>query len=297
MILVNEITWEIAKDVLLDALKDSALVLAFVFLFHVLLSFIEDKISNFLTKKKKISPLFGSLFGIIPQCGTSVLASDLFIAKYISMGTLIAVFLSCSDEALIVLLTNPSWKTLYVIPLVLSKFVIGFLAGFIIDLIFKKQEVVETKEELEDVTCSTHHHHHDKVKIHKHFIHPLLHSLEIFAFVFVINVGLGLLIAYVGEETFANFMISNKYLTPLFSAIIGLIPNCVSSVLISELFMADALPFGALLSGLLMNAGLGMMVLLKNKEGIKKVLLVFLICFVISITFGYIASVFEWFVF
>ncbi len=297
MTLITEITWDIALDVLLDALKDSALVLAFVFLFHVLLSFVEDKISNFLTKKRKLSPLFGSMFGLIPQCGTSVIASDLFIAKYISMGTLIAVFLSCSDEALIVLLTHPSEKTIYVIPLILSKFVIGFLMGFLVDLIFKKQEIVETEKHLEDVTCSTHHHHHEKVKIHKHLIHPLLHSLEIFAFVLIINLGLGLLIAYVGEDTFANFMISNRYLTPLFSTIIGLIPNCVSSVLISELFMSGALPFGALLSGLLMNAGLGMMVLLKNKEGAKKVLLVFAICFLVSLLFGYIASIFEWFVF
>ena len=297
MIFVNVITWEIAKDVLLDALKDSALVLLFVFLFHVLLSFIEDKLSNFLIKNKKSSPLFGSLFGLIPQCGTSVLASDLYIAKYISMGTLVAVFLSCSDEALIVLLTNPGPKTIMVLPLIASKFVIGFVIGLVVDLIYRNQEINPAKEEVEDVTCSTHHHHEGKVKLHKHILHPLFHSLQIFAFVLVINVGLNFLIEYVGEEAFINFMLTNKYLTPLFSSFIGLIPNCVSSVLISELYMSNALPFGALLSGLLMNAGLGMMVLLKSKDNIKKTGVVFSICFVASILFGYIASLFEWFVF
>lgn len=288
-------TWEIASGVLLDALKDSALVLAFVFLFHVLLSFIEDKLSNFLTKNHKLSPLFGSLFGIIPQCGTSVLAADLYIQKYISIGTLAAVFLSCSDEALIVLLTHPSEKTIMVLPLIASKFVIGFLIGFILDFVFKKQEIVEHQEELKDVTCEPHHH-HDHVKLHKHLLHPLIHSLEIFAFVFVINVGLGLLIAYVGEENFANFMVSNKYLSPLFTSIIGMIPNCVSSVLISELYISSSLSFGALLAGLLMNAGLGMMVLLKNKATIKSTLLILAICFVTSIVFGYLASGIEWLV-
>ena len=286
-------TWDIAKDVLLDALKDSALVLAFVFLFHVLLSFIEDKLSNFLTKNHKLSPLFGSLFGIIPQCGTSVLAADLYIRKYITIGTLAAVFLSCSDEALIVLLTHPTEKTIMVLPLIASKFAIGFLVGVIIDLV-KKPVIVETSEELKDVTCEPHHHHHDKVKLHKHLIHPLIHSLEIFAYVFVINVSLGLIIASVGEENFADFIVSNKYLSPLFASFIGLIPNCVSSVLISELYISSTIPFGALLAGLLMNAGLGMMILLKNKSTLKQTGIIFLTCFTTAVVFGYIACIFEW---
>ena len=287
-------TWDIAKDILLDALKDSALVLAFVFVFHVLLSFVEDKLSNFLTKYKKGGPLFGSLFGLIPQCGTSVLAADLYLAKYITMGTLTAVFLSCSDEALIVLLTHPTDKTIMVLPLIASKFLIGFLMGLLIDMFYKGQEIKVHEEELEDVTCSTHHH-HGHVKVHKHLIHPLLHSLEIFGFVFAINASLGLIIGAVGEETFSNFIVSNRYLTPLFTSIIGMIPNCAGSVLISELYLKNAIPFGALLAGLLMNAGIGMMVLLKNKDTLKKTFIIFGICFFTSIFFGYISSIVEWF--
>ncbi len=285
-------TWETVVDVLLDALKDSGLVLAFVFIFHVILSFIEDKLSKFLTNNRKAAPIFGSIFGIIPQCGTSILAADLYIGKYITIGTLIAVFLSCSDEALIILLTNPSEKTIMVLPLIASKFVIGFVIGFLVDLVFKKQEINEPKEELHDVTCEPHHHEH--VKIHKHLLHPLIHSLEIFAFVFVINLSLGLLIAYVGEDTFIDFIVSYRYLSPLFATIIGMIPNCVSSVLISELYISSSLPFGALLAGLLMNAGIGMMVLLKNRRTLKYTFLIIGICFVSSIIFGYVASVIEW---
>ena len=280
-------TWDIAKDVLLDALKDSALVLAFVFLFHLLLSFFEDKLSRLLTKNRKTSTLLGSLFGIIPQCGTSVLAADLYIKKYITIGTLAAVFLSCSDEAVLVLLSNPSPKTIMVLPLVASKFVIGFVIGILFDLVYKNQEIVTPEEELEDVICDEHHHKHHK-KLHKHLWHPLIHSLEIFAYVLVINVSLGLIIASVGEENFANFIISNRYAAPVYASLIGLIPNCASSVLLSELYIENSLSFGALLSGLLVNAGLGMMILLKNKTKFEKTLLVLLVCFITAVAFGYI---------
>lgn len=278
-------TWDVASEVLLDALKDSALVLAFVFAFHLLLSFVEDKLSKFLTKNSKLSPLIGSLFGIIPQCGTSVLAADLHIKRYITLGTLIAVFLSCSDEAVLVLLTDPSEKTIMVLPLIGSKFVIGFVIGFVVDLVFRKQEIVKPEEELKDVICDEHHHHH--TKLHKHLIHPLIHSLEIFAYVFVINVSLGLIIASVGEKNFANFLISNRYGAPLYAALIGLIPNCASSVLLSELYLTGSLSFGALLSGLLVNSGLGMMILLKHKSELKVTLLIVGICFVSAVVFGY----------
>lgn len=185
-------TWEVARVVLLDALKDSALVLAFVFLFHLVLALFENKMSKLLTNKKMLGPIFGSLFGLIPQCGTSVLAADLYIKKYISLGTIIAVFLSCSDEALIVLLTKPSEKTIMILPLIASKLVLGILIGMLVDLLYKKQDIKETSEELQDVTCEEHH--HENVKLHKYFLHPLIHSLEIFAYVFVINISLGLII-------------------------------------------------------------------------------------------------------
>ena len=183
-----------------------------------------------------------------------------------------------------------------VLPLIASKFIIGFLIGLAVDLFLKKQEIKVPEEELHDVTCEPHHH-HDHVKLHKHLIHPLLHSLEIFAFVFVINVSLGLIIASVGEQAFIDFMVSNRYLSPLFATAVGMIPNCVSSVLISELYLSNSIPFGALLAGLLMNAGIGMMVLFKNKSTLKQTGLVITICFVTAIIFGYVASVIEWFAF
>lgn len=280
-------TWEIFLDVFLDALKDSALVLAFVFLFHLILSFIEDKMSKLLVKNRFTGPLLGSTFGLIPQCGTSVLAADLYIKKLLTLGTVIATFLSCSDEALIVLLTHPNERTWMVLPLIGVKFIVGVAIGYFIDLIYREQKVEEAKEEeIHDVTCDGHH--HKDTHLHKHLWHPLIHSLEIFAFVLVINIILGVIIASVGEENFASFIESNRYLAPLFGSLIGLIPNCASSVLLSELFIGGNLSFGALLGGLLVNSGLGIMIMLTKKESIKKALLVLGICFVVSLVVGYV---------
>lgn len=279
-------TWDLFLDIFLDALKDSALVLAFVFIFHILLSLFEDKLAKIMSKNKYNGPLIGSLFGIIPQCGTSVLAADLYIKKYITLGTIVAIFLSCSDEALILLLSHPSEKTIMVIPLILSKFMIGLVVGFMIDLIYKKQEVVEPVEELHDVTCEEHHHKDNR--LHKHLLHPLFHALEIFAYVLVVNIILGVIVGSVGEEAFKGFITQNRYISPLFASIIGLIPNCASSVFLSELFIGNNLSFGALVAGLLVNSGLGIMMLLKHKGTIKKALIILGICFLVAVIFGYI---------
>lgn len=281
-------TWEKALEILLDALKDSALVFAFVLLIHVLLSFFENKLANFLAKRKKTGTLFGALFGLVPQCGTSVLGADLYIKKYISIGALVAIFLSCSDEAFIaILVSGKPDKMLMVLPLIGLKFAIGFVFGLLTDLLFrKKEEVEEPQEVIDEETCHKHHVHNSKV--HLHLVHPLIHALEIFAYVLVINIALGFLIALIGEENFANFIQYNKYLAPLFASIVGLIPNCASSLLLAELFVGGSLSFGALLAGLLVNAGLGMMVLLRNRRSAKNIIWIVLICYLVAVASGYI---------
>ena len=286
-------TWELALDIFLDALKDSVLAFVFVFLIHVLISFFDHKIATFLTKRRKTGVVFGSLFGLVPQCGTSVIGADLYIKKYISIGTLLAVFLSCSDEAFIAILTSGSSKTIMILPLIGLKFTIGVVVGILVDLLYHKQELVEEVPEVEEHEC--HIHHHENTKMHKHFVHPLIHSLQILAYIFVINLAIGFIIGFVGEENFINFMLSSKYLSPLYCSIIGLIPNCASSLLITELYLDGALPFGALLAGLLVNSGLGMMLLLKNIKTAKNVLLVIAICFVVAIISGYITCLISGF--
>ena len=279
-------TWQLFGEIVLDALKDSVLVFAFVFLFHVILSFIETPVSNFLVKRKKAAPIFGSLFGLIPQCGTSVVAAELYIKRYITLGTIIAVFLSCSDEALIVLITHWNERSLAIFPLIGLKLATGIIIGMLIDLIMRHQKVDEVDQIEEEKECHTHH--HENTPAHAHLIHPLIHSIKIFIYILIINIALGTLIGFITEERFADFMLTNRYLTPLFSAIIGLIPNCASSLLITELYVTGSISFGALFAGLLVNSGLGMMVLIKNKKNIKSALFIILFCFIIAIALGYL---------
>ncbi len=286
-------TWELFLDILLDSLKDSILIFAFVFLFHVILSFIETPVSNFLIRRKKTSPIFGSIFGLIPQCGTSVIGAELYIKRYITVGTLIAIFLSCSDEALIVLLEAWNEKTLMIFPLIGLKLVSGVFFGLLIDFIIRKQKIIEVDHVEEEHECHTHH--HENTPAHAHLIHPLIHSIKVFIYIFIINLALGTLIGFIGVDNFSNFMVSSRYLAPLFSAIIGLIPNCASSLLITDLFVEGHISFGALFAGLLVNSGLGLMVLLKEKTMFKRTLLIVGVCFIIAVALGYLTCLFVGF--
>ncbi len=274
-------------DTLLDALIDSLKVFGFALILYIIFSFVEEKITILLEKHKKASPVLGSLCGLIPQCGTSVVASDLYLKNHISMGTLVAVFFSCSDEALPILLSDHT-KALSVIPLLLIKLIVGFLLGYFVDL-FIKRDLKEEPITLEHIGCCHHHIDNDDNKLKEHLIHPLIHSLKIFLYVLVVNSVFGLIIYYIGgEDVLASFLLQNKYLTPLFSTIIGIIPNCASSVLVSELYLLNGIPFAALVSGLCMNAGLGFVYLLKNKKNFKDVLIMFSILFISSLVTGYI---------
>ena len=279
-------TWELFGDILLDSLKDSVLIFAFVFLFHVILSFIETPVSNFLIKRKRVSPIFGSLFGLVPQCGTSVVAAELYIKRYITLGTIIAVFLSCSDEALLALITAWDKRSLAIFPLIGLKLATGIIIGMLVDLLIRHQKIDEVDHIEEKAECHTHH--HENTPAHAHLIHPLIHAVKVFIYIFIINLGLGVIIGFVGEDNFSAFMLSNRYLTPLFSSIIGLIPNCAASLLITELYLSGSLSFGALFAGLLVNSGLGIMVMLKDRNYVKNALFILAFCFAVAVSLGYL---------
>jgi len=295
-------------EVFLDALKDSAIILAFVFVLYVLLSFFETKLARIFEHSHKWAPIVGVSLGLIPQCGFSVVAADLFNKKHITIGTVIGVFIATSDEALPIFLGNVQdpQKIFMVLPLLGIKFIVGLLVAYLVDFIFRKH-IHETHDHEEDCHCEETHHKgccgHDIEGEDKHnvlkqnFIHPLLHSLKIFAYIFVINFIFGTILYLIGEDKVIGFLEYNRYLAPLFSVLVGFIPNCASSVIISELFMLGGIPFGACVGGLCVNAGLGLFVLFKNTKNLKTNLLVTLILLLTGLVVGYVVSVFEWFVF
>lgn len=267
--------------VLEHALIDSLKVFAFVFVLYFILTFFEKIISDKLSSKRKYSPLIGSILGLVPQCGVSIAASDLYLRRKITIGTLISIFLACNDEAIFILLASD--KALSIIPLLIIKFIVGFVVGFIIDKVFI-QEINKDEDELEHCGC----HHHNK-KLDNKFLHTLYHSFEIFIYVLIVNILFGTLIHYIGEDTLLLFFENNKILNPLVSVLIGLIPNCSSSIILSELYIMNGISFGALLAGLLVNAGLGLIYLFKDKKNIFNNIKILVILIVVSLVIGYLS--------
>lgn len=338
-------------EVFLDALKDSVIVFAFLFVVYIALSFLEPKLARALERSHKWSPLLGVSFGLIPQCGFSVLAADLYHKKHITIGTLVGVFIATSDEAIPIFLSsvNEPKKMLMVLPLIEIKFIVGLAVAYLLDFIFRKQikETVDHQvdchcEEVAHIGCCGHtidyhehehehdhehehehsefehnefehehaehdhneesHEDHEKDKkfkfdkefFHHHIEHPLVHSLKILLYIFIINMAFGTLIYFVSEEAITSFLSANKFLAPLLSVIIGFIPNCASSVIISDLYLLNGISFGACVGGLCVNAGLGLFVLLKNVKNIKENLVVIVTMFATGIIVGYGVSLIEW---
>lgn len=283
------------------ALIDSLKVLAVVVVLNIIISFFEGKLANKINKNNCFSTLIGAAIGLIPQCGFSIVASDMYQKKRISMGTLIAVFIATSDEALPIILSSQD-KIFTVIPLLIIKLIMGFIVGTIVDVIIDKinrpntfdEALINTDEVIHKGCCShTIEEHGDKNKtfIKNHFIHPLLHSLKIFAYVLIINFAFETLIFYIGETNISNFLTSYKYLTPVVSSLIGLIPNCASSVIITDLYIQGSISFGSAIAGLITNAGLGLAFLLKSKKNIKSTLLIIGILIITALICAY-ASIF-----
>jgi hypothetical protein len=286
--------------ILLHSIEESILVFVVALVLYFIISFLEEKIAQGLAKKNRFSPLIASGLGLVPQCGLSIVASDLYVKKHITMGTIIALFLACSDEAIPILLSHPSDKTIVSVGLIiLIKFVVGFITGYLVDFFLtrNKHEVHEhlehchkSFEEEVHIGCCSHPIEgvSEESKIYKHLLHPLVHSLKIFAYVLTINFIFSLIIHYVGQENLEAFLQSNKYFAPIFASLIGVIPNCAASVVITNVYLLDYLSLGACISGLCMNAGLGLLFLFKRKHDLKDSFTILGIMFGVSILVGYI---------
>ena len=289
--------------VLEHSIIDSLKVLLVVIILNIIISFFEGKLANKINKDSRFSTLLGSSIGIIPQCGFSIVASDMYLKKKITLGTLIAVFIATSDEALPIILSSQD-KILYVIPLIFSKLIISFIVGSLVDFIIYKvnkpisfDEALINNEEIIHKGCCSHtieeHGTSEKSFIKSHFIHPILHSFKIFIYVFVINFIFGTIVHFVGEDNISNFLLKFKYLTPLISSLIGLIPNCASSVIVTNLYVQGSLSFSSALSGLITNAGLGLAFLFKNKKNIKINFLIIGILLLTALLVGYLGLFVE----
>ena len=223
-----------------EALLDSLKLIPFLFISFIVMELIEHKLNNHkkLQKINKFGPLAGAILGLIPQCGFSVVSATFYSAKVITLGTLFAIFLSTSDEMLPILIANQTDINI-IIKILFTKFILGLFFGILVDIIYK----TKLSNKINDICDNDHCHCEEGV------LKPsIIHTLKITLFIFLINILLNFII---DNNTLTNFINNNKILSPILSSIIGLIPNCASSVLITELYLENIIPFGSCISGLL----------------------------------------------
>lgn len=271
-------------EVLLETIIDSIKLLPFLFLAYLLIEFIENKAQEKTTiaieKSGKFGPIIGALLGIVPQCGFSAAAANLYVGRVITLGTLISIFLSTSDEMLPVLISKAAPIGL-IIKILLIKIFIGMVCGIVIDLLAKHKEE-DKKEEIHKL-CHDEHCHCEESGIFKSSIK---HTLQIFAYIFVVSLILNYVIHYIGEERLASLILNIPVLGTIISGLIGLIPNCASSVILTELYLENILSLGSMIAGLLVNSGIGVLVLFKVNKNLKENITVLGILYVIGIISG-----------
>ncbi|MBE7053310.1 MAG: hypothetical protein E7391_03445 [Ruminococcaceae bacterium] len=278
--------------ILEHALLDSIKILPFIFAVYFLIEYLEHKnntdISHILMKTKKTGPLYGAFLGCIPQCGFSVIASDLFSKKSITFGTLIAIFIATSDEAIPILFSNPT-KAYLVAFVVAIKFVIALIAGFTVDFIFKNSK----KTSLCDCEHDHHHFHGNCENCEGGILKStVIHSVKIFVFIFIVTFIFNALIEFMGEKTLSNILFKESIFQPLIASLIGLIPNCAASVMLTQGYLSGVVSFGSLIAGLSSGAGVGLLVLFKHNKNVKENMLAVLVLYFIGAISGIVIGLF-----
>lgn len=274
-------------DIILDTLLDSVKMLPFLFGAYLLIEFLEHKASgklqNALSKSGNHGIVVGAILGTVPQCGFSVAAANLYSGKVITLGTLMAVFISTSDEAIPVLLSSPG-NVGVLLKLIVVKIVIALIAGFLVDFVLKARRIPENKPELQDHNVLCHHCgcEHGIIKS------AIKHTVSIFLFILLVSFLLNGLIAWIGQDTISKVLLTDSIFQPFIAALIGLIPNCAASVMLVQLFLAGSLSFGSVVAGLCTGAGIGLAVLFRANRNWKKNLLILLLLYGIGSISGLI---------
>ncbi len=309
---------EIFLDALWDAVKDTLIVLPILYLTYLLVSYFShndnEKYSKILHRTNKAGPVIGAFLGSIPQCGFSSVMSNLFSKKIVTIGTLFAVFVATSDEALPLMISKPEFIPKLLL-LMAFKLVYAIIVGYVIDgivaLVKRKKQPLN---DYHDKHCHHDHvaivddngqpiaqeHEHDHHNHHGHssccatniFLDALKHTAIIIAYVFVATLVINLIRGYCGGlEPLAKLFTNNVFVQILLSCLIGLIPNCASSVFLVEMYMEGVILFPALLAGLSAGAGIGLIVLFTcNYKKIGINVLITIILYFIAVFLGIITN-------
>lgn len=275
-------------EVLLHGILDTLKLVLFLFLTYLLMEFIEhrasDKARRFMQRAGGFGPLVGGALGVIPQCGFSAAASNLYTGRVITLGTLVAVFLSTSDEMLPILIAGNIDFT-KILGIIVYKTAVGILVGFGIDLVLRLmgrgREDIDIDEICDSDDC------HCESGILRSALH---HTLTVSLFVFIATAVINSAVFFIGEDKLASVLVNIPVLSHLICSLIGLIPNCAASVVLTSFATAGFISTGAMISGLLTGAGVGLLVLFRMNKRMKENLTIVGILVVCGVVFGLIAD-------
>ena len=273
-------------EILHHTIIDSIKLLPFLFVTYLIMEYIEHKTSKkakeTIKKSGKYGPLFGSILGIFPQCGFSVSATNLYSARVITLGTLISVYLVTSDEMIPIFISEavPIDVMLKILGI---KLIIGIIAGFAIDLVYRKYHKNQEEEKIVEL-CEKDHCHCEEGIIKS----SIKHSLNIFIYILIITFIINLIVHFIGEYVIASFIYNKPIIGAILAGLIGLIPNCASSVVLTKMYLENVITVSTLISGLLVGAGLGLAVLFKTNKGVKENIKIVLLLYCIGVSSGII---------
>ena len=274
-------------DVLLDVLIDTAKILPFLFLTYLLMEYVENrmegKTAKALAQADRMGPLVGACVGIVPQCGFSATAAGLYAGGLISAGTLCAVFLSTSDEMLPVMISQAA-SPLRILRVIGWKVVLAFLSGLIIDRILRKKGKGCDRVRIHDL-CE--HDHCSCGDGHGKILRPaLLHTGKTILFIFLISLAAAILLHLIGEDRVAAFLSAFRFPGILLAGLVGLIPNCAASVMLTTLFLQGILGKGQMMAGLLCSTGVGLLVLFRSNRHHRENLRILGLVYVFGVFWG-----------
>ncbi len=286
-----------------DAFKETLGMMPWLLGIYIALEFLENKSESFVGEKIShrmgSAPLLGALLGCMPQCGFSVIAATLYTRRCISLGTLLAVFISTSDEAVPVILAQHD-KASLVLWLLLVKVILATVAGYTVDLLFKKKAVSPSHPPHGPVIpagghrhCDCHAHSGEISRWKTFFLFPLKHTLKVLFFIFVVSLVIGLGVAKFSAQGLHELFLAGTFFQPMIAVLVGLIPNCAASVAITEIYLKGAITFGSAIAGLSASGGLGLLVLLKENKDRKENALIVGLLILISVSAGIFLNLFS----
>ena len=278
--------FELIADSFIDALLDSLKLVPFLFVIYLLMEILEHKAGKSFPKlmggSKKVGPLAGGLLGAVPQCGLAAASASLYSGRVITLGTLLAVFLSSSDEMLPILISS-AFPVLRILKILGVKIAIAVLSGYLVDMVIRKTTVIDQDAKKDAEKTFEEFEHRSNV-----ILCALRHTTEIFVYILALTFILNIVMESLGEQRIIRIFNSVPVVGELVSALVGLIPNCASSVVITQLYIDGIIGSGAMLSGLLVNAGVGTLVLIKTNRNMRSSIAIISLLFSIGVFWGVI---------